>query len=348
MVFQVALTVILIPPAVGASEEAWRDRRIRGEFPAEEYVAARIALDRLPPTRDGEESAASLAARTDRVYRELERRVAQQPGVTAVTFGDRLPGMGVAVGRAEFEPEPGASLILIQNLWRTSVGPGYFEAFGARLVAGRDFHDGDRADGAATVLVNEAFARRFTQNGSPLGRRVRMAANDPSRPEPWLEIVGVVKDIGMTPTDLGEAPYIYRAVRAGTAAPLVMGVRARTDAPALIPKLRSIAQDLDLSLRLDDVTSLDDLAWRQDVPGMVLSGAIATVVGLGMFLSAAGIFSLMSVSVSRRTREIGLRSALGASQSRLLAGVFSRAVILVGSGILAGNGVLILVVTISD
>jgi ABC-type antimicrobial peptide transport system permease subunit len=120
------------------------------------------------------------------------------------------------------------------------------------------------------------------------------------------------------------------------------------DPTALIPKLRSIAQQLDLSLRLDDVSTLDELARRQDVPGMVLSGAITTVVALGLFMSAAGIFSLMSVSVSRRTREIGLRSALGASQSRLLAGIFSRAMGLIGSGVAAGNAVLILIVSLSE
>ena len=81
---------------------------------------------------------------------------------------------------------------------------------------------------------------------------------------------------------------------------------------------------------------------------MVVAGAIAGVVGLGLFLSAAGIFSLMSVSVARRTREIGLRTALGASPARLLAGIFSRAVVLVGSGIAAGNLVLLLFVTALD
>ena len=81
---------------------------------------------------------------------------------------------------------------------------------------------------------------------------------------------------------------------------------------------------------------------------MVLAGGITTVVALGLFLSAAGIFSLMSVSVARRTKEIGLRAALGASQGRLLAGIFRRALVLVGSGIAAGNAVIILIVALSD
>jgi ABC-type antimicrobial peptide transport system permease subunit len=89
---------------------------------------------------------------------------------------------------------------------------------------------------------------------------------------------------------------------------------------------------------------LDDWTWRIDLPAMVSASALAGVVALGLFLSAAGIFSLMSVTVARRTREIGLRSALGASTGRLLVGIFSRAVLLVGGGIVAGNLFILFVV----
>ena len=335
MIFQVALTVVCIIPALGISQESWRDRRIREQFPAEEYLAARVTLDRDGPG-------------IDQTYRELERRIAQEPGVTAVTFGDRLPGMGVAVRRAEVEVTPAEAPVPIPNLWMAAVGSGFFETFRIPIVAGRDFHDGDRAAGATTVLVNEAFARRYTKGASPVGRRLRYASADAAQPQPWLEIVGMVRDIGMTPTDLGEAPYVYRAVTPATASPLVMGIRVAGDPAALAPRLRSVALELDLALRLEDVQSLDALAWRQDLPALVVAGAIATVVGLGLFLSAAGIFSLMTVSVARRTREIGLRAALGASQSRLLAGIFVRALVLVGSGVAAGNAVLVLIISQSD
>ena len=348
MIFQVAITVVCMIPAWGISDESWRDIRIRGQFPTKEYLAARVTLDREPMTAEGEETPAAFAARLERTYAELERQIAREPGVMAVTFGDRLPGMGVAVRRAEVEVTPDAAPVPITNLWTAAVGPRYFEAFQVPLVAGRGFHDGDRAADARTVLVNEAFARRYTNGASPVGRRVRYAANDPAKPQPWLEIVGMVRDVGMTPTDLGEAPYVFRAASPATAFPLVMGVRIGGDPVALVPRLRAIALGLDPTLRLDEVQPLDDLAWRQDVPQMVMAGAMATVVGLGLFLSSAGIFSLMSVSVARRTKEIGLRTALGATRGRLLAGIFSRALVLIGSGIAAANSVLITVVALSD
>ena len=150
----------------------------------------------------------------------------------------------------------------------------------------------------------------------------------------------------MTPTDLGEAPYVFRAVSPATASPLVMGVRVAGDPAALAPRLRAIALDLDLGAAAGRSAVARRSRLAAGLPAMVVAGAITAVVGLGLFLSAAGIFSLMSVSVARRTREIGLRAALGASQARLLAGIFSRALVLIGSGIAAGNLVLMLIIAL--
>ena len=343
MIAQVALTVICLPPAMGIAQEALRDRRIRERFPAEQYLAVRVDLD-----QSLQETPATFAARRQRTYEELQRRVETEPGVRAVFFGDRLPGMGVSVRRAEFEPQAGKPLVSIGNLWTTAVGPRFFESFDIPLLQGRTFDDNDRRTGTRAVLVNEAFSRQYLDGANPVGRRVRFAAaTAQAQLEPWLQIVGVVRDVGMTPTDLGEAAYVYTPASAATTTPLVMGVRTAADPTAVAPRLRSIAATIDPGLRLDEMRRLDSLAWRIDVPQMVAAGAIVFVVALGLFLSAAGIFSLMSVNVARRTREIGLRAALGASPGRLVLGIFSRALGLVGSGIAAGNGVLMLIVILS-
>jgi putative ABC transport system permease protein len=324
MIAQVALTVICIPPSMGFAHEAWRDRMIRQRFPGEEYLAVRLALDReIGNSASGPESASAFAVRLEQTYAEFERRVAQEPDVLAVTFGDRLPGMGVSVRRAEVEVSSTNAPVFVPNLWTTAVGPRFFESFGIPIVAGRDFHDGDRTTDARTVLVNEAFARRYMDGASPVGRRVRYASTDPAVQAPWFEIVGMVGDIGMTPTDLGEAPYVYRAVSPATTHPLVMGVRLSGDPAALAQRLRVIAAELDPRLRLDETRSLEDFAWREDLPQTVVAGA---------------------VGVARRTREIGLRTALGATPARLLADIFVRAFVLVGSGVAIGNLVIVLLV----
>ena len=345
MVFQIAATVMCIALAMAIGEEALRDTRIRRQFPASQYLAAYVAMDRdTTAARDDDESA--FRSRFDQTYQEFERRIAKEPGVVGVTFGDRLPGMSLSVRDAEVDRSaPGASHA-VTDMWTASVGPGYFEAFDKRIVAGRPFHEGDRAQTASTAVVNQAFARRYGAN--PIGQRVRFVAEDPAKPEPWLEIVGVVQDVGMTPTDLGEAPYVYRAISAAAASPIVIGVRTTGDAASLTPRLQSIAAGLDAGLRLGEVRTLAEFVWREDAPNLMVTGGGMAAVGLGLLLSAGGIFSLMSVRVARQTREIGLRSALGASPQRLIAGLFTRAFVLVGSGVAAGNLVMMVAVAYAD
>jgi putative ABC transport system permease protein len=204
MIAQVALTVICIAPATGASRETVRDYVIRSRFPAAQYLAVQIEVD-----RDGEASAS--AARVEQLYGELERRIAQEPGVLAITFGDRLPGMGPSVRSLEVEVLPGTDPVFVGELWTAAVGPGYFEMFDRPILSGRDFHGGDRSPGARGVVVNEAFARRYTNGDTPVGRRVRFPGADRAQPAPWLDIVGMIRDIGMEPTNVGEAPYVYLA-----------------------------------------------------------------------------------------------------------------------------------------
>ena len=336
MVFQITVTVLCIPVAMAIADETLRDRAVRSQFPAEQYLAARLEMDR-EPTMDGDDAA--FRGRVEQTYRELERRVAQEPGVVAVMFGNRLPGMSPLVRKAEVERSAGGAP-RATDMWTSSVGPGYFEAFDKQMVAGRPFHDGDRAGSANTAIVNEAFARLYGTN--PVGRQVRFLTEDPAKPGPWLEIVGVVQDEGMTPTHRGEAPYVYRAVSAATVSPMVMGVRTKGDPASFAPRLRAVAAGVDAGLRIDEMRTLEDFAWREETPGLIFTGSGAAVVALGLLLSAAGIFSLMSVTVARRTREIGLRSALGASPRRLIAVVFKRALVLIGSGVAAGNVVIVL------
>ena len=341
MIGQVAFAVICLTPAKGISEEALRDRLIRGRFPAEDYVSVRLDLDRQRVGGTAEEPDEAYSRRFALTYVELERRLLQEPGVRAVTFGDRLPGTEVDVRAAEVETSAQAGTVLIPNLWSASIGSRYFDAFAVRVVAGRDFHDGDRVADARAVIVNEAFVRRFLTGRDPIGARVRYASGDPASPLPWMEIVGVVADIGMTPTDFGEAPYVFRATTPAAASTLVLGVRVAGDAKAFAPRVREIAAALDPGLRLSDLNALDALVWQEDVAMVIGAVAVIVVVSLGLFLSAAGIYALMAVSVARRTREIGLRAALGASRTVLLRSVVYRAAALVGSGVLAGNGLLL-------
>jgi hypothetical protein len=335
MIGQVALSVVAIPPAIGISEEGIRDPIVRSRFPSAEYLVAQFELDR--DSGRTEESEAEYASRRERTYAEVERRIAQDPSVSAVTVGDPLPGMSPLFRRADVEVARGAPPVFVDTVWIANAGPGYFEAFDRPVVAGRGFTAADRLPTSNIVLVNEAFARRRFMNGaSPLGSRVRYRTPE-GAPGPWFEIVGIVRDFGMTPTDLGEAPYVFHPASAGTITNLVMGVRVRGDRASVAQRIRVITGEIDPRLRIADLQPLDDLAWNEVLDAVLPGVAVAAIVSLGLALSAVAIFSLTSVTVARRTREIGVRTALGASPRRMLGSIFSHAAVLVGCGILLAN-----------
>jgi hypothetical protein len=219
----------------------------------------------------------------------------------------------------------------------------FFGVFDRAMVAGRAFHMGDRGAAARTAIVNEAFARKFsreTGGGSPLGARLRYAAA-----EPWLEIVGVVRDLGLDPDDSGhERPYVFHASSAGSLAQAVMNVRVRGNAGALAARLPFLAAGIDARLLVHEAKPLEQWIGERDQGFVVTVAAQAAVTGLVLFLSALSIFSLVSVSVSRRTREIGLRAALGANPRQVLGGVLARALVLMGGGAAAGGALLLVFV----
>jgi predicted permease len=372
MILQVALTAIGIPVAMETASQTVRKRNIRAAFPAREYVAARIDLDRALD----DEVAAAFEARRERTFGELQRRVAQEAGVVDVTFADGVPGSATSSRFAEVEASPGAEPAYDDTLRTMTVVPGFFDALDRPIVAGRDFHDGDRRPDARTVIVNEAVARAFARDAhvaSPVGARLRYAASAArsaasvselphdgqradtgdavayapgivpgGRDDGWFEIVGVVRDVGLDPDDEGnELPFVFHAASAGAAAPLAMLVRMRGNRAALAARLPTIAHEVDGRLLLQNAQPLTAWIRERDANLTMSAGALAAVTALVLFLSALGIFSLVSVSVSRRTREIGLRTALGAHPRHVLAGILSRAALLMGGGIAAGGALLL-------
>jgi putative ABC transport system permease protein len=359
MITQVALTAIGIPVALETTSQAMRKLNIRAAFPSREYLAARINLE--GPFE--EETTSAFEERRSQTFAALERRIAQEPGVVAVTFADRAPGSLPEDRAAVVEISPGLGRTIDYGFGTSAVGPEFFEAFDRPIVAGRAFHPGDRHPAARTVIVNEAFVRGFRSRGgggSPIGARLRYSdrsaasATGPSTAadasaDKWFEIVGVVRDLGLNPDDEGnELPCVFHAASAGTMSSLVMSVRMRGHAATLAARLPVMASTVDARLLVQDARPLDAWIGERDTSLATEAGALAGVTLLVLFLSALGIFSLVSVSVSRRTREIGLRTALGASPRHVLAGILSRGVMLMGSGITAGGTLLLLSVALGQ
>ncbi len=329
IIVQVAVTVAFHGVVY---QEQWTLRHIENfdtGFPTEEYLAARVQLDGAPP--------ATFAARLE----ELRRRVESEPGVAAVTFVDRLPREGRPQRRVEFtEPVPhrdGAE----EFATLARIGPEYFGALGTTVLAGRGFTAADVQSGAQVAIVDQAFVEELLHGRQPIGQHVRFARDlsTPDAPEhPWMEIIGVVKELGMgAPYRVGRAAGLYLPSSPERLSRVYLMTHLRGDPTTFAPTLRAIATAVDPTLRLSDVQPVDrvtdDIVWVLRL--WLRVSLVMTVVAV--VLSLSGIYSVLSFIVARRTREIGIRVALGADRRHVIGAIFRRPLTQVSLGVLAGS-----------
>ena len=349
---QVAFTLLCLPAAVGISSNVLREQSSRAEFPAEHYLTFRLSVDNEALAGEqGMPDDGQIAARRALAYEALAGRLREEPGVTHVTLGDRLPTMSPEWVAVEMEQDGTPPARLVGNyeggFAMATVGAGYHDAFGARLLAGRALQPTDAGAPNGPVVVNESFMRVVGRN--PVGARVRTLQGDSERElGPWHEIVGVVTDLWTFPADWGEAAYIYRAASAAEFDPVVVAVRVAADAAPLAPRVAALARQVDAGLYLRDIVTLDDIVAREQsrmVGGIFVFGSVLLVA---VVFAAASLYALMAVAVQRRTREIGIRIALGANPRRLLRTVFARAGRQLGGGIIAGNSIVLLIAWRTD
>jgi hypothetical protein len=230
----------------------------------------------------------------------------------------------------------------------TYVSRGYLAAFGASIIAGRDFSPSEYTGlGGRELIVNEAFSRQVYGRSNPVGQRVRLVSYNADETlfgvdsTQWLEIVGVVANFGWQAPKPEDQVAMYRPTLPGGGPVSSLAIRVR-DPIAFASRLRTIAQEVDPVIRLTGVQQLGTVGADEERISWTLT-AVAWLVGfIVLMLSATGIHALMSFTVARRTREIGIRAALGAHHGRLLAAIFSRAFLQIGAGILVGSGIVAL------
>ncbi len=350
---QVACTLLFVPAAVGIFTNSLHNESRWPAFPTERYLTLRLKMDNEALAGErGVPDDGQIGARRARAYEELAGRLREEPGVTHVTHGDRLPTMSPEWVAVEMEQDGAPPARLHGNyeggFAMAAVGAGYHDAFGAKIVAGRGLQTADAGTPNGPVVVNEAFMRVVGRN--PVGARVRTLQPGSERElGPWHEIVGVVTDLGMLfPADWGGAAYIYRAASAAELDPVVVAVRVAGDAAPLAPRVAALARQVDAGLHLRDIVTLDDIVAQERIRmggGSVVFGSVLLVA---LVFSAASLYALMAVAVQRRTREIGIRIALGANPRRVLRTVFARAGRQLGGGIIAGNSLILLLAWRAD
>jgi putative ABC transport system permease protein len=364
IVAQVAATVIF--PGIVYFEQ-YQLRRIEdfdAGFAADQYLGVHIERDdTIDPGANVEADARARKARFASTLEEVRRRMAERPGVAGVTFTEQIPTTNRPQKRIEmsYDLEGGASAAPADSTAEppfrqaavAAVDPSYLEVLGAPMLAGRAFSAADAAPGARVAIVDQSFVDQVLQGRNAVGQQVRFRypgpperpwapgnPDDPAKGD-WYEVIGVVRELGAgSPVQPGRAAGFYVPVTPDALDEVKMMVHVRAGDPmALAPQLREIALAVDPSLRLVTLLRVNeannDLVWFTKMwlrITLVLSSVALT-------LSLAGIYAVLSFTVARRTREIGVRVALGASRPRVVAATFRRPLLQVTGGILVGTAI---------
>ncbi len=260
---------------------------------------------------------------------ELLETVRSMPEVEAAAYSERLPfSMNNNVNSYYFEGKPADPDDPGVPIDVTTVGLGYFETLGAKIVAGRDFEPGD----GRVIVINQTMAERFWPGESALGKRI-----SPVGPEgPFFEVVGVASNHKVRTVGESPRPFVH-TFRDRRWVPYVsLLVRSRGPGSTMVEKLRRAALAENPELLLLEAQSMDQVVAHTTTPARVGSLLFGAFGVLALALAAVGLFGLVSYTVSRRTRELGIRQAIGASPANLLRMVMGQGLKLVGLGAAVG------------
>ena len=326
VVIEVALAVVLLVGAGLMIRSLVRMQQLHLGLRTDHVLSARVSLS---GDRYREDAAAS------EFVRRLVERAAALPGAErAATIGtvflSATPNSTnfSIEGRPAFKPEESVEVPV------DSITPDYFAVLQIPLRAGRFFDGQDAAGAPRAVIINETMARMYWRGESPIGRRIKYG--QPSSPGPWMTIVGVVADTRRTGYEAAARPETYLPQAQAPDVGLALLVRTAGEPMALVPSLRAVLREIDPLVPLESVHPLDAEVAEMTAGRRLNTTLFAVFASIAAILAAVGIYGVIAASVEQRTRELGVRLALGATGASILRMVLVEGLWLVCVGLALG------------
>lgn len=343
IVTEVAMAVGLLTFGTSLTYALATDRSGVGqvsEIDTDEYLMATLTIPRpAPGAGDTDADGSAFRDRVAATVTELRNRLDREPGARGLAIGSSLPHTDHPVVRVEVEGDDGGSEAGGHRVRRATVDIGFFDGLGAKILHGRDFTAADvvaAPEERAPVIVNTGFVEEVLGGRNALGRRVRYAVSPGQEPGPWYEIVGVVGPLGMNALSPSRDQGLYHPAASGELHPVWMAIRVGDEPLGFLPRLRRIAAEVDPAATVQYADVLSDAPNMERAANLYGFLLLAFLCVMAIVLSGAGLYALMSFTVSHRTREIGIRTALGALPARIVVAIGRRAFLQLLAGTVVG------------
>jgi predicted permease len=328
VVLQFALTVVLLAAAGMMMRGFFAAQALNPFVRPESIFSARIQL----PEAKGEHYAEPLTRQ--QFYDNLLPRLRALPGVTEAAAATHLPGLGSNTRDIEIEGKPASNPEQSDRASFIVQSTGYLPAIGLPILTGRGFEETDGAPGKEVAVVTRAFAERYWPDEPAVGKRFRFVEKD--KPAVWLSVIGVSADMVQNAQEPDAPPLLFIPYRQEPWGWMGLLVRTASDPASLAAPVRAAVQAIDQDLPLFDARAFPAALERQRW-FLTVFGTLFMIFALtGLLMASVGIYAVVAQSTSRRTREIGIRMALGATETTIMKLVLSRGLRQLGVGVVLG------------